>query len=387
MFNFEGDVLKIKIGDDYEISPSNSTGINLTIKESVNISQPIAELRFYNNGNLINENLLFDKQKFEIRISNNDIDFVMPFNLFNYEIIRGDTEGYNVLITLIYDCKDLQSSRVEYVKGNSTDVFKMIANRLNLNYLGNSSEDYQNWIRPGIRGSSWLDQVSKASYKDDKSCFVWAVSKDNYMNFINVPERLNQKPEKILMNSDANVRDYIEVLKDPYEKINFTSYTISSTSGTHNALSGYGKVNYKYSTLEGEVKKKESSLKFSKTTDKTQINRGYSEPQRHEPSKIDCGNTHTNFFKAQSQNIRLRSIYSSKISCSIESITDLKLLEPVYFLLFRESSTDMVSTYTGKYIITSIDTIINTKNQRPTQTINLIREGFNINNDKAKELV
>ena len=363
-----------------ELDNRTTIGVDLTIKEACNISSPQIGLSLYNDGSIIQNNPLFDKSSIDITIKYSDTEMTMPFHLFNYEHFIHGGEGFRVNISANYKAEDLQSSRIEFSKGNSSEVFKKIARRLGLSLEYDKTRDSQVWIRPGLRGSVWLDQVASHAYYNDVSCFVWCISRYGQIKFYNISKRLKSEPKWIFSNIDP-------IREDPNDrKIQYTRPVFNSISGTLNAISGYGRESYLIDFTKSQRKSTYEKMKMDKSVINLQLNRNYSKPQKHEPSNVDFGNVHANYFKSHRQNIRLRSLFSSKVTCMVDYYTEIELLDLVNFICYVGGDKNMIEIDSGLYLVSAIETMVSPDTTKIVQKISLIREGINPDN-KIKDLV
>jgi hypothetical protein len=81
-------------------------------------------------------------------------------------------------------------------KGNSIDILQNIAEEYSLGFATNeiSTKDEQKWICPYKRPIDFIKEVSRSSWKDDKSFFTSFIDIYYHLNFVNVEPMFSAKP-------------------------------------------------------------------------------------------------------------------------------------------------------------------------------------------------
>ena len=355
---------------------SNTSNVleELVIHESINQSLPTLDLTFINSSDLIESTPLTDGSKIDINLTilqngQKEEELRMETVLWSYEATE-QSEGVRLVLHCVLSAPDFFESRIESVNGSSFDVFNLMAQRSRMTLVSDASIDKQVWIRPGVKGLVWLNDVINRSWSSPRSSFVYAVTRDRKLLRYNLDERASRnskwtfQPEREFFNEE-----YSDIaIKYKYPKF-------SSQSGLLNTFFGYGK---RLSTFDvdqgGFVDHRATS--FVKRTNFMNLNNEREVPQRYDSLGFgNSQNMHSNYFNAYAQNMRIKSFYSLNVDVMSTVFKDVSLLDRVTLQLNEEATSSKRRTFAGEYFVDKISTILD--GSFVTRRYSLVREGFN----------
>ena len=193
----------------------------------------------------------------------------------------------------------------------------------------------------------FAQSVSDYGYFDRNSCAMVCVTSSGVMKYKNV----TTLP---LLQPTNRAYFYTDKPKDNYANFRILTDEWFYESTFVNMLYGY-KYDVIDTNLDGSTqvfKEVDSKKTFS---NKLNVNNNINELMssvRTEYGFVDCGNTHSNYWKAYHQNKRLRCTYSSTYIPTVSEDTGLELLDlaEIESISGTDTNTDTTTTYivTGK---------------------------------------
>ena len=345
----------------------------MLIIESVWQSLPVLEIIIINNGSLIETNPLIDGAKVDLNLTifntGGDEELNLETVLWSHAIDEL-SEGFRISMKCVLSATDFLEARIEAIEGSSLDVFNIIAQRNRLSLIGDPSIDKQNWIRAGIRGNIWLNDVVNRSWASPNSAFIYAVTRDRELLRYNLTERAARNPTWTFQpnreENEVEIPDNVILYKYP---------RFNSQSGLLNSVYGYGRRLSSFNLNSGEIEAN-NPRSFVKRTTVMNLNEEREIPQRHDTLGYNNNlNVHENYFNAFSQNMRIKSFYSSSVELMSDFVRPVKLLDRVTLQLYNESTRETQDVYAGDYFIKNITTVIDPNGV--VRRFTLTREGFN----------
>lgn len=346
----------------------------LIIHEGVNQSLPTMDLSIVNDGSLVERDALVDGSQIDVNLTilqtGDEETLEIETILWSHEIVRL-SEGYQISLHCVLSAPDFLESRIESVNGSSTDVFRLMADRSRMKLISDSSIDKQVWIRPGIRGNIWLNDVINHSWASPKSAFIYVVTRQRELLRYNLDERASRKSIWTFQ------QDRLTIDREPIEDniIRYETSKFSSQSGFLNSHFGYGKKLSNFDVDLGTLVENQPR-EFTKRTKFMNLNSKRELPQRSD--SLGFGNSlnvHENYFNAFSQNMRIKSFYSVTVDLLSTFFRDVRLLDRVTLQVFDEASESTQQTFGGEYFIDKISTIVRDNNV--FRRFSLVREGYN----------
>ena len=347
----------------------------MIIHENIHQTLPTVDLVLVNDSSLIESNPLLDGSLIDIDLTIFGSGAIKEENLrlecvlWGYQAVEL-SEGIQITLNCVMSAPDFFNSKIESINGSSFEVFSLMATRSKMNLIADPSVDKQVWIRSGIRGSLWLNQVNNHSWSSPTSAFVHVVSRHRDLLRYNLDERSERKaawifqPERETFN--AALTSDIVIYKYPQFK---------SNSGLLNSLFGYGRELSTFDVDQGETVKHAPSA-FNKRTNFMNVNSNRETPQKHD--LLGFGNSLNvleNYYLAYNQNTRLKSFYSVNIDVLSDFPRDVKILDRVTLQMNNEAAKTTRKTYAGEYFVEKISTVVDTGNV--IRRFSLVREGYN----------
>ncbi|NNK83729.1 MAG: hypothetical protein HKO92_11450 [Flavobacteriaceae bacterium] len=353
---------------------------DIIIHESVHQSLPTVDINIVNDTGLIEDNPLTDGSQIDIELTilqteNEEEQFRIETFLWSHEAVEV-SEGIQLSLHCVLSASDFLEGRIESVNGSSFDVFSLMAERSRMTLIADPSVDKQVWIRAGIRGNIWLNDVINHSWASDRSAFIYAVTRNRELLKYNLDERASRNPKWVFKPE----REYAgEELDDNVIKYKYPKFT--SQSGFLNTFFGYGRRLSSFDIESGDFENHQPKT-FIKRTNFMNLNSDREVPQRYTSLGFNNNlNVHANYFNAYAQNMRIKSFYSINVSVLSNYFRAVRLLDRVSLSLNDESQNLKRTTYSGNYFVEKISTILDSTNV--TRRFDLIREGFNADSSVA----
>ena len=346
----------------------------LIIHESIHQALPTVDITFLNNSNLIESTPLTDGSQVDIDLAilqTEDIEETLRLEtlLWSYEATEV-SEGVKITLHCVLSAPDFFEGRRESVNGSSQDVFQTVADRSGMTLITDPSVDKQVWIRPGIRGNVWLNDVINHSWASSRSAFIYAVTRQRELLRYNLDERSSRNPVWTFQQDLEEVNQPIAT-----NVIRYKYPVFSSQSGFLNTFFGYGKQLTTFDVDQGQLVSHQPNT-FIKRTNFMNLNNNREVPQRYDSLGFgNAQNVHENYFNAYAQNMRIKSFYSVNVQLMSSYFRDVRLLDRVQLQLNSNAAGEFRQTYAGEYFIEKISTILDQSNI--VRRMSLTREGFN----------
>ena len=349
--------------------------ISLKIIESCDNSCPSMELQFFSDGNVYSNSHLYDGQKIYVTFRNLETGIELDetrceFRIFNFSITSGLNQAI-VNVNAVLDTTDIFESKKESFIGTSSQVYSGIAERMGISSDVDPTNDSQVWIRPGIRGGDFLNEVANHAWNSENDFFAWGLRKEKELVLANIRQRMSREV-------DWFFKKYISETRVSREErdVLFSDFEISSKSGTMNNLFGYGQDLYSFSIEKGESSKVELGEFKLENRKRLQVNKEIAEYRNNDSMPIDCGNVHENYYRAYYQNLRYKSLYSTQLKCTTIRPRNVRLLDTCNVSIPFSPIKDHVSIYSGKYIISKIVTKVDFKRKNLAVNYYMVRESI-----------
>lgn len=359
--------------NNVKLDPTRNSLENITIIESIWQALPSVQISLINDGSLVEINPLIDGSQIDLSLTivNSGIEenITMETLLWSHTI-EPYSEGFRIVMNCFLSAPDFIEGRIESINGSSFDVFNLMANRSRMQLIADPSIDKQVWIRPGIRGNIWLNDVINRSWSSPDSAFIYAVTRNRELLRYNLSERASRNPTWVF--SPERERNEKEI---PENKVLYKYPRFNSQSGILNSMFGYGRnlSSFNIETGANEINKPKS---FVKRTNVMNLNQKREVPQKYDSLGFNNPlNVHENYFNAYAQNMRLKSFYSSSVELLSDFVKPVRILDRVTLQLYNESEMQSQLTYAGNYFVKNITTMFDPTNV--TRRFTLVREGLN----------
>lgn len=339
--------LFIKINDEL-FDDKKGNFVSLTIHESLNQAVPTFVLDLTDTGYLLDRGYLYDGARVKIAVATGVREVVsedeyMEFLLQNVTLhFAGDR---NVIrLKGILDAPRYIINAARYsVKGTSCDVALEIANRAEMSFDGDTSNDLQVWINPGMTNYRFLQRTASHAYNNERSCYVFGVTRKKILRYYNLDRRIEKPVVWHIYHGDIK-----------YSKKEPNSFSVEEirpviSSGVENKFFGYGVEAHHFDVTSGVP----STLSYSTinpSTRYTNLNRDLTTPSKIVKLPIGSGNTHPQYDKALIQNTRIRSWYSTKVETSTTNPFQVDILDRVE-LFSHVNDEGFEPTHSGNYFV------------------------------------
>jgi hypothetical protein len=233
------------------------------------------------------------------------------------------------------------SSRDGY-NAASDSVLKQLAEKSGLTFSGPTGgkklNDSQVWLNVCTNRAGFTQDVSQHGWMDQHSGMVASVTSFGELRYRNLIDEINTKADNIQFvfshNTMPNAEDsngkIVYIVREARDR---------STAGTMATWMNYGSTRVK-APLSGkdetveklEVKTPGSFLSLNQEV-ADMVKR-----VRFDYGPIDCGNTHDKYEEALYQNIKIRALFSERMSILVNVPTDVQLYDPV---IYRQADADL----------------------------------------------
>ena len=344
----------------------------LIIHESIHQALPTVDITFVTTVDLIETDPLVDGSQIDVALTvekEGITDEVLRLEtlLWSNEITQV-SGGVEVTLHCFLSAPDFLNGRIESVNGSSLEVFEKMAERSRMQLISDVSIDKQVWIRPGIKGNLWLNDVINHSWASPESAFVYAVTRNRELLRYNLTERAAKDPTWVFIEGDGSNNQESNVVNYKFPKL-------YSQAGFLNTFFGYGRNLSTFNVDQGQLGTHKPAS-FIKRTNFMNLNSTRETAQKHGSLGFNNSlNVHEKYFDAYAQNMRLKSFYSLGVEVMSSVFREVKLLDRVAFTFNNENSPEVLKTYAGNYFVEKISTVIEPTNI--VRRFSLIREGFN----------
>ena len=370
--------------------PDTDVNIGSTLKyvqivESCSRFCPYLRVAFLSDASIFQSPALYDGQRISVQVASRETGIeeesveIFPFRILDYTVEEYDAERFLVVLECYLDAPDIFEARRESFDGLSSEVFSAIAGRMGMVADVDITNDRQVWIRPGIRGGAFLNEVAKHSWVQESDFMTWCIRKEGELALKNMNSRLSRD------EADWDFRKVFLENVPPSEpkSVYIKSFGVKSLSGTMNNHFGYGLGMNTYSVETGESERVETG-EFDKRATNLMVNKEVATYRNYDMTPMSCGNTHANYHRAAYQNLRFQSIFSTEITCTTLHPRAVKLLDTCNLSLPLVQTTGYSSVYAGLYVVVKIATHVDLDTQQMSVNYSMVREG--LGSDKVESL-
>jgi hypothetical protein len=346
----------------------------IVIHESIHQSLPTVDLTLVTNDSLIERTPLTDGSQIDIRLKIEQTEdteevLILETLLWSHEAVE-ISDGIQLKMHCLLSAPDFLNGRIESVNGSSFDVFNLMAQRSRMTLISDPSVDKQVWIRPGIRGNVWLNDVINHSWASPRSAFIYAVTRQRELLRYNLDERASKNPKWVFK---PELEFYGDVIENNVVRFKYPRFT--SQSGYLNTFFGYGRDLSTFNVESGEIQSHKPNS-FVKRTNFMNLNSTRETSQKHQSLGVNNPlNVHGKYYDAYAQNMRIKSFYSSSVDVLSSYFRNVRLLDRVSLSLNNDNGTSKRQTYSGDYFVEKISTVVDTA--QVTRRFVLVREGIN----------
>lgn len=293
---------------------------------------PVMEMFFVDtNSVFVGSSALTDGNTFEISIGKDSKNpqYTRKYRMFSHNPDnRAGGPGIRVFGLLDSPKYTMKSNRQAY-SGTSVDVLRQVATECGLdfktNVLPNDTQDI--WLNVCKTRASFVTDVTKHGYANEKSGMVSALDSHQTLRYINIDAALTTPIDKITTRFLYNI--------DQSEGTNYKvrQSVDQSSAGLSNTQYNYGTTRYEHS-LDGEHKT-HSNVTLSSAGRYLPINQDVKNQlenlARVDYALFDTGNTHPKYQQALYQNQRRLALLCERVSILVWDVTDVKLYDPVVY--------------------------------------------------------
>jgi hypothetical protein len=300
---------------------------------------------------------LTDGNKFSITIGTSMTEVSenksLDFRLFNWQGTQYQNGFKYELNAILDNHKFITDIKNAAYIGTSSSVLEQIAANCGMDYENSEiCSDSQTWLNFCETQSIFTRKIVQHSYIPN-GCMASAVTATNSLIYKDIVKAINGEAIAEFNNMSA-------IPNSDFESVHLMrEYRPSSSAGFMNAWLNYGYVVVE-DTLEGLNKTYTSTVLTSTSGGSAAVNTDVSSDQtasRKDYVVQDCGNTHKDYWRGYHNNIRILSLFSQKLVCMVDRVTNLSPLDVIQVKLLN-AETGKSTGYTGKYIIGAKKTVI-----------------------------
>lgn len=264
------------------------------------------------------------------------------------------------------------------INDSSSNIIRAIAQQSGLPYITDATSDNQVWYGLAKKRFDFANSIAAHSYLNEGSCFGLGLTLDGTLKLKNI-SGINFNSGSLFIQGNKVNNTVKSVL----------GYEESTESGFFNYLMGY-----KFEALEQGTDSFETyatiNLPVKSTT--VNINRVLNENLSGSSLKIgpvSSGNVHTNYYKAEYQNLRIKATYANSLYITLNEETRLDLFDPIKYALVTNvnGKVQLNNKLSGGYIITG--KAIHIEPGYYYEKLKITRQGYNLNviNSRDKKIL
>lgn len=309
--------------------------------------------------------------KFSIKSKVFEINNIYTFRIFNIKKLALQQKYVYLLIEGIIDFyTGYETGNIFNSYCSSSGIFSAVANKYNLLYDIDQTNDTQLWVAGENNTFQFLNYIARYGWIDETSAMIWCIDRNKRLIYKNLTTLFRNRKEdiyKFIQSPIANLKN---------KEFSYTGATASIQAGLENLKeNGYGGsdlyfdlLNYNYTQANSKKVVAESNLiNISKELSKGLSNSWY---------PFEIGNQHKNYYNAFKQNNRILSTYSSYVTLQSQFFQPCRLCQIVNFeYLDAQDIKNELIALSGIYIISAIHISISLK--AITSTMELSMQGLN----------
>lgn len=311
------------------------------------------------------------KLTFEIKSKEFEINERYTYRVFNLNKISLDQQQAHVILDGVLDFFE------GYTNGNalngyysSSDLFHKIADKYNLRYDIDRTNDRQLWVAGQKNIYQFMVDTAKYGWINETSGMFWCFDRQKRLLYKNLTSLFRERQENV----------YKFVQKRTGNKENkeyaYTRITASIQAGSNNLKNaGYGGADYCFDT-NLYILKSIAARKVVAESKLININKELSKGLYEEFYPFDVGNFHPNYYLALKQNKRILSTYSTYMILDCQYLQNYRLGQIVSLdYMDSQTSKNQAKSMSGIYMIDAIHCIISKESL--TGTAELVAQGMN----------
>lgn len=309
--------------------------------------------------------------RFELKNKEQNINEDLKFRLFNIDKININEKFVKVAMEGLLDFYEgYTQGNIYNLYGNSSDVFKSIANHNNLNSEIDDTNDTQLWIAGENNVYQFMTDMCTHGWIDDTSAMFWCMDRHGILLYKNLTSLFRKRSKNIgvfiqLPHTDAKEKVY-----------GYSRSDVSIQSGYENIVNGGYGGDDQYFDLLSYSWKNVTAKKIVAESNLINISKELSRGLAESWYPFDVGNFHPNYHKAKKQNGRILSTYSTYVNLACQYFTPFRLGQIVNFVHTDEQDIDnKIQLTSGTFCICAIKIKLNTK--AITCNLQLMMQGLN----------
>lgn len=295
----------------------------------------------------------------------------LNFRLFNIKKIEIEQNFAKVELEGLLDFYDGYRQANQFnLYGNSSDVFKAICDTYNLKHEIDTTNDVQLWTAGENNLYQYMLNISKYGWIDETSAMFWCMDRHKILLYKNLTNLFRTRSSKI--------GKFVQLpLTDVANKIySYAKATVSVQAGYENLLNGgYGGEDHYFDLLSYQ-NKEITAKKVVAESNLINISKELSQGLSQAFYPFDVGNFHKNYYKAQKQNARVLSTYSTYVNLTSNYFMPYRLGQIVNFeFTDAQDINNKIALTSGVFAICAIKIKISTK--AITCNLQLVMQGLN----------
>lgn len=317
-------------GEEFPFMRVNSVNF-LHMSASSKIGIPMFHMSLNDpDGYLEKEKLLGDGIPIEISVAPSPTSKIVHTHTFRMNTPRKKHSTPNTVYELdgyLDKPKYWHNSTSEYTEGLASDVLSKIADSCDLEYDGESTNDFQVWWPGNRRNFQWAWHVAQRAYISETACLQLALDFDG---------KLLLKDVNKLDTVDHRMT-YMEPRKD---HILATDVEPDANSGTQNHIGGYkvGRVYQKLMKNAEEFNVYDDAMEVEPTTGEKSFLRNKVLTEGTEKATVffaplDFGAVNPMYERAKYQNSRMDGLFSLNLVVVTPEATEVKLFQNIEIFL------------------------------------------------------
>lgn len=309
--------------------------------------------------------------EFEMKSTEMGLDERLKFRLFNINKVEINQKFATVEMKGLLDFYDGYSHSNEFnLYGNTSDVFKSVAERFKLESDIDATNDTQLWVAGENNLYQFLTYLTTYGWVDETSAMFWCMDRHKILLYKNFTSLLRKR--------SSQIGQFLQQLATPPSKkiYGYSKANAQIMSGTENIVNGgYGGEDHYFSLLNYDWQEA-TAKKVIAESNLINISKELSHGLAQSFYPFDLGNFHPNYYIAKKQNARILSTYSTYVNVACSFFMPYRLGQIVNFnFTDAQDLNNMIKATSGVFAICAIK--INISIKAITSHLQLVMQGLN----------
>lgn len=320
---------------------------SINMHSNVLFGYPTCDIVLSDSVRYFNDRPLTDGDKVDIVTGSDNSLPNKPIYRFRISKVKKQEESHTDVyqITCVFNAPKYVNENFKGVyTGTSAQAIEQIASVSGLTSSVDQTTDNQNWYGFGKKRCDFAQEISHHSYLNSSSCYGLGLTLAGELRLKNISNiNFNNSSKLFIQGNKVNER-VTSVLGNKE----------STESGFFNSMFAYKFELIEQGTDSNTVHTSvQLPVKSSTVNVNSDIVNGLS-GSRLTYSPVNCENTHSNYYLAQHQNIRIKATFANSLLLTLNEESRVDLYDPIKFALMTNAGGNVTinNKLSGGYIVT-----------------------------------